>query len=190
MLYLYIALAVATRRLRKIYPVEERKAKGLFVIPGGNLGLNFMTAMPIVVSLIALYVNGTEYFISGFLMLFISLVGYLICKWAYGGLYKLDPERYPINPRTRLAMGDTKQISIYFILCGIAALLGSVLLYLYEGEWGEEYYLEVYETGFFSDFWGMLDACRWGGIAMILCGMVILMISRKLEKPVEYQQTS
>lgn len=190
MLYLYIALAVATRRLRKIYPVEERKAKGLFVIPGGNLGLNFMTAMPIVISLIALYVNGTEYFISGFLMLLISLVGYIICKWAYGGLYRIDPVRYPINPRTRLAKGDVKQISIYIILSGIAALLGSILLYLYEGEWGEEYYLEMYETGFFSDFWGMLDACRWGGTAMILCGMAVLLISKRLEKTEGYQEAS
>lgn len=182
MLYLYIAMAVTTRRLRKIYPVEERKAKGLFVIPGGNAGLNFVTVLPVVISITAIYVNGTEYFISGFLMLFISLVGYLICKWTYGGLYLLDPEKYPVNPRTRLARGDVKQISIYIILCGIAALAGSVLLYLYEGEWGEEYYLEEYGSGFFSDFWGMLSACRWGGIALILVGAAVLIIAGKLEK--------
>ena len=182
MLYLYIALAVTTRKLRKIYPVEERKAKGLFVIPGGNAGLNFMTILPVVISIIALYVNGTEYFISGFLMLLISLVGYLICKWTYGGLYCLDPVKYPINPRTRLAQGDVKQISIYIMLCGAAALIGSVLLYLYEGAWGEEYYLEEYGSGFFSDFWGMLSACRWGGIVMILGGAAVLFIARNLEK--------
>jgi amino acid transporter len=188
MLYLYIALAVTTRKLRKIYPVEERKAKGLFVIPGGNAGLNFMTILPVVISIIALYVNGTEYFISGFLMLVISLVGYLICKWTYGGLYRLDPVKYPINPRTRLAQGDVKQISIYIILCGIAALAGSVLLSLYEGEWGEEYYLEEYGSGFFSDFWGMLSACRLGGILLIFGGITVLLIARNLEKtktPVE-----
>jgi len=182
MLYLYIALTVTTRRLRKIYPVEERKARGLFVIPGGNVGLNFMTILPVVISVIALYVNGTEYFISGFLMLLISLVGYLVCKWTYGGLYHLDPVKYPINPRTGLAQGDVKQISIYIILCGIAALAGSVLLYLYEGEWGEEYYLEEYGSGFFSDFWGMLNTCRWGGILMILSGIAVLFIAGHIEK--------
>jgi len=182
MLYLYLAIAFATRRLRKIYPVEERKAKGLYVIPGGNAGLNVMTALPVLISIIALYVNGTEYFISGFLMLLISLVGYLFCKWTYGGLYRLDPVKYPINPITKLAQGDVKQISIYFILCGVAALLGSVLLYLYEGEWGEEYYLEEYGSGFFSDFWGMLEACRWGGILMILLGSAVLIVARKVEK--------
>lgn len=182
MLYLYIALAVTTRKLRKIYPVEERKAKGLFVIPGGNAGLNFVTALPVIISIVALYVNGTEYFISGFLTLFISLVGYLVCKWTFGGLYYVDPEKYPINPKTRLGRGDVKQISIYIILCGVAALAGSVLLYLYEGAWGEEYYLEEYGSGFFSDFWGMLSACRWGGGALVLIGMAVLIIAGKLEK--------
>ncbi len=182
MLYLYIALAVATRKLRKKYPVEERRAKGLYIIPGGNSGLNFMTALPVIISIIALYVNGTEYFISGFLMLLISLIGYLVCKRAYGGLYRIDPEKYPLNPRTGLAKGDVKQISIYIVLCGIAAFVGSVLLYLYEGEWGEEYYLEEYGSGFFSDFYGMLDACRWGGIIMILAGVAALFIARKLER--------
>lgn len=182
MLYLYIALSVATRRLRKTYPIEDRKARGLYVIPGGNAGLNFVTLLPVLISIIALYVNGTEYFISGFLMLLISLVGYLVCKLAYGGLNRLDPIKHPINPRTGLAEGDVKRISVYFILCGIAALVGSILLYLYEGDWGEEYYLEEYGSGFFSDFWGMLSACRWGGLLMILAGAAVLFFAAKLEK--------
>ncbi len=111
-------------------------------------------------------------------MLFISLIGYLVCKWSYGGLYRLDPVKYPINPRTGLAQGDVKQIGIYILLCGAAALIGSVLLYFYEGEWGEEYYLEEYGSGFFSDFWGMLGTCRWGGILLILAGAAVLLIAR------------
>ena len=114
-------------------------------------------------------------------MLLISLIGYLVCKWSYGGLYRLDPVKYPLNPKTKLAEGDVKQISIFIILCGIAAFLGSILLYLYEGEWGEEYYLEQYGSGFFSDFWGMLSACRWGGLLLILAGLTALIIARKLE---------
>ena len=183
MLYLYMALSLATRKLRKIYPVEERKAKGLYVIPGGNLGLNLITIMPIIISIIALYVNGTEYFISGFIMLLISLLGYLVCKWSYGGLYCLDPVKYPVNSRTKLAVGDIKNIGIYVMLCGVAAFAGSILLYLYEGSWGEEYYLEEYGSGFFSDFWGMISACRWGGILLIMAGILIMVIGRNTEKP-------
>lgn len=181
MLYLYMAIAIATRRLRKKYPVEERKAKGLFIIPGGKFGLNFMTTLPFVISIIALYVNGTEYFISGFLMLLISLVGYLVCKWVYGGLYKVDPVNQPLNPKTKLALGDTIQIGVYIILSGIVAFIGSILLYLYEGEWGEEYYLEEYGSGFFSDFWTMLETCRIGGIILIIVGITVYLIGRKFE---------
>lgn len=183
MLYLYMALAITTRKLRKVYPVEERKAKGLYVAPGGKLGLNFITIMPIVISIIALYVNGTEYFISGFIMLLISLIGYLVCKWCYGGLYKVDPLKYPINLKTKLAVGDVKHIGAYIMLCGIAAFLGSILLHLYEGSWGQEYYLEEYGNGFFSDFWGMLSACRWGGILLVLTGILVFVIGRHFEKP-------
>ncbi len=181
MLYLYMALAIATRKLRKKYPIEERKAKGLYIIPGGKWGLNFVTAMPIVISIIALYVNGTEYFISGFVMLLISLIGYLVCKWSYGGLYRVDSKRYPLNDKTRLAVGDVKQIGVYFTLCGIAAFMGSILLYLYEGSWGEEYYLEEYGSGFFSNFWGMLSVCRWGGILLVLIGFLVFLIGRHVE---------
>jgi amino acid transporter len=182
MLYLYMAIAIATRRLRKKYPVGVRREKGLFVIPGGKFGLNFMTVLPFIISIIALYVNGTEYFISGFIMLFIGLAGYLGCKWFYGGLYKVDPDQYPLNPKTKLAMGDTVNIGVYLSLCGVAALVGSFLLRFYEGSWGEEYYLETYETGFFSDFWGMLDTCRIGGIVMILIGLVCVYLAKRIER--------
>ncbi len=182
MLYLYMAIAIAIRRLRKKYPIADRKEKGLFIIPGGKFGLNFMTALPFIISIIALYVNGTEYFISGFIMLFIGLVGYLCFKWFYGGLYKVDPVLYPLNPKTKLAIGDTVNIGVYLLLCGIVALAGSMLLKFYEGAWGEEYYLETYESGFFSDFWGMLDACRIGGIVMIVLGILSIWIGKKIER--------
>ena len=189
MLYLYMAIAIATRRLRKKYPVEERKEKGLFVIPGGKVGLNFMTILPFIISIIALYVNGTEYFISGFIMLFIGLIGYLVCKWFYGGLVKVDPVLYPLNPKTKLALGDTINIGVYMVLCGVASLAGSFLLRLYEGGWGEEYYLDTYKTGFFSDFWGMLNTCRVGGIILILVGALTIYFGRKIEKqPVDLGQ--
>lgn len=182
MLYLYMAIAIATRKLRKKYPVEERREKGLFVIPGGRMGLNFMTILPFVISAIALYVNGTEYFISGFIMLFISLLGYVLCKWFYGGLNKVDSVLYPLNHRTRLGSGDTVHIGFYILFCGVAAFLGSILLKLYEGAWGEAYYLETYKSGLFSDFWGMLNVCRWGGLILILIGAAGIFAGHRLEK--------
>lgn len=179
MLYLYMCLAVAVHRLRKVYPVEARKKLGLYYIPFGKVGLYAMTICPFIIAAIALYVNGTDYFVAGFLMLAISLVGYLICKWVYGGMAKEDPIGHPLNPKTKLAKGDTVYIGAYVALAGFVALLGSILLKWYEGSWGEEYYLDEYGSGFFSDFWGMINWCRIAGIVMLIVGLVLFFIGRK-----------
>lgn len=188
MLYLYMALAVSVRKLRKVYPVEERKKLGLYYIPFGKVGLNAMTICPFIIAAIALYVNGTDYFIAGFLMLAISLIGYVICKWVYGGMTKEDPINHPLNPKTKLAQGDTVYIGAYIALAGFVAMLGSVLLKLYEGSWGVEYYLDEYGSGFFSDFWGMISWCRWGGLVLLVVGLVIFFVGRKKDPTIPLKE--
>ena len=187
MLYLYMALSISTRRIRKKYPVEDRKRKGLFVIPGGQAGLNYMTALPFVISIVALLVNGTEYFICGFILLFIGLAGYIVCKIAYGGLYRIDPIRYPVNPVTRLAEGDGVRIGYFVLFCGIASVIGAMFLFLYEGEWGPEYYLDTYETGLFSNFDGMIHLLLIGGVIALLLGAAAMIAGRKIEKHAKAQ---
>ena len=181
MLYLYMAIAVSTRRLRKKYPVEDRKAKGIFVIPGGRFGLNFMTILPFAIAVIALLVNGTEYFLCGFVLLAVGLVGYLLCKVAYGGLYRIDPIKYPINPKTRLAVGDTFRIGLFILYSGTAAIIGGTFLKLYEGGWGPEYYMEEYGEGLFCDFYGMIHLLWSAGGAAVAAGLLLIWISRKIE---------
>lgn len=182
-LYIYMAVSVCVKKLRKEYPVEERKKQKLFVMPGGKPGLMIIVTLPFIISIIALYVNGTEYFIAGFVMLLISLLLYLICKWAFKGRVLEDADAYPLNPKTKLALGDTINIGIYVFLSGIAAFAGSILLFLYEGSWGPEYYKDTYDTGFFSDFYGMIHTLRWGGLALIAAGLIIWRIGKKTEGP-------
>ena len=174
MLYLYMSLAIAIVRLRKVYPVEERKEKGVYFIPFKKAGLVFCTILPFIISMIALYVNGTEYFLSGYMLLAVSLILYLICKWAYGGLAVNDPEHFPINPKTKLAKGNLSHIGIYLLACGIAALLGRVLLAWYEGDWGAEYYLEEYGSGLFSNFDLMLQIILILGIVCSVIGVIFM----------------
>ena len=183
MLYLYMAIAVSTRRLRKKYPVDARKAKGIFVIPGGKVGLNYMTMLPFAIAIIALLVNGTEYFLCGFVLLAVGLVGYILCKISYGGLYRIDPLKYPINPKTRLAVGDSFRIGLFILYSGIAALVGGTFLNLYEGDWGPEYYLCEYCEGLFSDFFGMIHLLWIGGGIVAVAGLVLIRLSRKIEQP-------
>lgn len=182
-LYMYLAMILCVVQLRKLYPTDERKKLGLTVMPGGSVGFALLSICVFVICMFAIYVNGTDYFITGFLVLFLGLVGYMLCKWFYKGRVLDNPEIYPLNPKTKLGLGDLIDIGVYVILTGAMALGGAVFLYFYEASYGEEYYLEEYGTGFFSDFYGMINACKWLGIVLLVVGIVIWLIGKKTEGP-------
>ena len=140
-----------------------------------------LSACVFVICMFAIYANGTDYFITGFLVLLLGLVGYVVCKWVYKGIVLDNAETYPLNPKTKLGLGDLIDIGVYIILSGAMALGGAVFLYFYEGSYGEEYYLEEYGSGFFSNFYGMINACKWLGIILLVIGIVVWLIGRKTE---------
>ena len=180
-LFLYLALVACILKVRKDYPVAERKKMGLTVMPGGKAGLIICSGLVTAICIIALYINGTEYFVVGFLILAISLALYLICKWIYKGRVKDDPQEYPLNPKTRLGVGDIWDIGMFVTLTGIAGFAGSIILKWYDGSYGVEYYLEEYETGLFSNFNAMIGVCRWLGLALLIIGIIILYVGKKTE---------
>ena len=67
------------------------------------------------------------------------------------------------------------------LLSGAMALGGAIFLYFYERSYGEEYYLEEYGTGFFSDFYGMIQACFWLGVILLVIGAVVWFIGKRTE---------
>ena len=136
-LALYIILPLAVIKLRKDIPVEERKKRNLFVMPGGKLGLVYFCGMPIFISIVALLVNGTDYFVTGLIATASGVIVYVIVKLVYGGLSKQDPVKYPMNPKTKLAQGDTTRIGLYLIIAGVAAFLAQFWLRWYEVSYGE-----------------------------------------------------
>lgn len=180
-LFLYLALAVCILKVRKEYPVEDRKKMGLSVMPGGKVGLAICTTMVVAICIMALYINGTEYFLVGFIILAMSLALYLICKWVFKGRVKDDPECYPLNPKTKLGVGDLRDIGVYFLLSGLAGFAGSFILSWYDGSYGVEYYLEEYGTGLFSNFYAMIDVCRWLGVALLVIGFILWYVGHKTE---------
>lgn len=180
-LYMYLAMIFCVVKLRKYYPTDLRKRMGLTVMPGGTLGLVVLSTCVFVICMFAIYVNGTDYFITGFLVLLLGLVGYVVCKWVYKGRVLDDPEAYPLNPKTKLGLGDLIDIGVYIFLSGAMALGGAIFLYFYERSYGEEYYLEEYGTGFFSDFYGMIQACLWLGIILLVIGAVVWFIGKRTE---------
>jgi len=175
-LMVYVIMGISLLVIRKKYPVEDRN---VWFIKGSNVKVFVIALLPCVIAVLGLLVNGTEYFLLGFVSIGSGIVAYVVFKLMYGGLYKIDADKYPINPHTRLAVGDIQRIGLFIIIFGIYALIGAAFLSWYEGSWGPEYYLEVYGSGLQSNFWLMIKTAIVGGIAALICGAVMLLIGRK-----------
>lgn len=175
---LYVGIAFAYVKLRKDYPPEKRG--GLYYVKS-KLAPVYICGGPLIVGLISFFVNGTEYFLLGFVAIVAAIIFYPICKWIYGGLYKKDPENNPINPKTKLAQGDLIRFGQFFLLFGFLALVGSFFLIWYEGSWGPAYYLETYGSGIMSNFWGMISIARWLGIIMLALGVIFVLVGKKVD---------
>lgn len=175
---LYVGLAFAYAKIRKDYPVEKR---GNLYYVKSKLAPVYICGGPLLVGAISFVVNGTEYFLLGFIAILSALIAYPICKIAKGGLYKNDPENHPINPKTKLAAGDIGRFGWFLLLFGFIAFVGSFFLVWYEGDWGPAYYLETYGSGIMSDFWGMISIARWGGVVMLVLGAVLFLVGKKCD---------
>ena len=182
-LYMYIAMIAIIFKLRKLYPVEARVKNGLTVMAGGTAGLIYCSICVFAISVFAIYVNGLDYFVAGYLVIFGGLFFYMLFKWIYKGRYLEDPAAFPLNPLTRLGVGDAVDIGMYTLLSGLMSLGGSIFLWFYEIEYGAEYYLEEYEEGFFANWEGMISFCRWLGIVLIIVGIIVYFAGKRLEAP-------
>lgn len=180
-LYIYFMLIACVFAIRKRYPIELRKEMGLNIMPGGKFGISILAGCVFIICTFALYANGVDYFLTGFIVLIAGLLAYVVCKWIYKGRVIDDPEIYPLNKKTKLGLGDLIDIGVYIILAGVASLVGSIFLWFYEKSFGVEYYAEEYGSGLLSDFYGMIALCRWIGIVMIVGGAVIWYIGKKTE---------
>ena len=178
---LYVGLAFAYAKLRKDYPPEKR---GLYYVKS-KFAVVYICGGPLIVGLVSFFVNGTEYFLLGFIAIIAAVIFYPICKIGYGGLQKKDPENNPINPKTKLAPGDLGRFGWFFLLFGFLALVGSFFLVWYEGSWGPAYYLETYGSGIMSNFWLMIKIARWLGIIMLALGVIFRILGMKIDPPIK-----
>lgn len=180
MLALYIILPIAVIKLRKKLPVEERKKRGLYVMPGGNVGLIFYAGFPIVIAVVALLINGTDYLAMGLIAICTGPVAYAIFKKMYGGFAKNDPVNHPVN-KAGLAVGDTVRIGLFMLLAGLMAFLGQFWLKWYEidyGEWGPDDY-----DIFCNSIPTVIEVLKWAGLAAIIIGAIVFFIGKKKDAP-------
>ena len=136
----YVIVFLSTAVLRKTEPDMERP----FRIPGGDTFVKILITPGLIIATAALFLNGADYYLGGMIALISSPIMYIIWKRMYGGLYANDPEKYPINPRTKLAVGDMHRIPIMFGIIAVIGLIGSLWWFdWYEVGW-ESYYEDCY----------------------------------------------
>lgn len=177
MILVYILVVIASVTLMKKIPEEEVA----FKIPGGHRTRCIFAASVIILGVITTLINGTDWFIGGFIWVLLLPVLYVLGKIKFGGLTVTEPEQYPVNPKTRLGFGDLKRIGCLYMGIGLYGILGRLFLQWYEGDWGAEYYAEEYGSGMFSDFYLMLTLITAIGAAAIVIGFIVWRLGKKYD---------
>lgn len=102
-------------------------------------------------------------------------------------MYLDDPEKYPLNPATRLAKGDLHRIAVIFGIFAVIGLIGSLWWFKwYEVGW-ESYYEEAYAYMKFLGTTGEEIAARIYDIMLVLSaaygvvGIAIKIIGKKID---------
>jgi len=176
-----ILLAFMIFKARRLYPEEIRKPEA-YKIPGGNFGAYLCTITISIVAVVAFFLNGTDYFLYGVFLILGGIVLYVICKPLFGGCSVENPEKWPRNPKTKLAYGDLFRIGIMVEIMAVVCIVGRFALNLIEGSWGPEYYLEEYGTGLLSNFYGMLNLLLIMGIVLAIIGIVLFLVGKKIDR--------
>ena len=176
-----ILLAFMIFKARRLYPEEIRKPEA-YKIPGGNFGAYLCTITISIVAVVAFFLNGTDYFLYGVFLILGGIVLYVICKPLFGGCSVENPEKWPRNPKTKLAYGDLFRIGIMVEIMAVVCIVGRFALNLIEGSWGPEYYLEEHGTGLLSNFYGMLNLLLIMGIVLAIIGIVLFLVGKKIDR--------
>jgi amino acid transporter len=159
-----------------ILRIREAGLARPFKVPFGTKGFVAMCVPPLVITYVALFINGTDYFIGGMIALVTGPIAYLAFKRAYGGLAVVDPVRHPANPRTKLAEGDVRRMSWMF---GGMAVTGLIAIFFLPWFDDPQVYAESYGVdGFFAI---LMQAVRWmTGVSGVLA-VALGILARRVE---------
>jgi amino acid transporter len=159
----YIMVYISAMILRRRIPREQYK----FRVPGGYGFFCLICIVPIIVALCAFLINGSDYFIGGMVGIITGPIVYFCFKRAKGGLAKKDPVAFPLNPRTKLAVGDVNRMAIMFGILTVIGLAGSLFLPFFEADWA---FPDDYDLALGS------QAAMWGAIRISTIVVAVLAI--------------
>ena len=132
----YVLVFISAARLRRIEPDTPRP----FRIPLGDNFVKILITPGLIIACAALFLNGADYYLGGMIAFMSAPVLYVIWKRKYGGLYAKDPEKYPIDPRTRLVERDYSRMAIVFGILAVIGLIGGLFWFnYYEVGWEADY---------------------------------------------------
>jgi amino acid transporter len=168
----YVLIFISACILRVKEPDLERP----FKVPLGTRGFIAMCIPPVAIAFLALFISGTDYFVGGLLALFSGPVAYFIFKRKYGGLARNDATRYPANPKTGLAVGDTKRMAWMFGCLTIIGLIAVFFLPWYDDpqSYTDDYGIEgIFDT--------LMTCVRWMTVGFGALTAAMILLARRVE---------
>jgi len=168
----YVLIFISASILRIKEPDLDRP----FRVPFGTRGFIAMCVPPVSIAFVALFINGTDYFVGGMLALMSGPVAYFIFRRKYGGLTKIDPVRHPVNPKTGLANGDTTRLVWMF---GGLTAIGIIAIFFLP--WYDEPQSYTDDYGIEGLFDILMTCIRWMTAAYGALTVALLIIARRVE---------
>ena len=171
-----VAKSVKTTMATCILRIKEPELERPFKVPLATKGFIAMCIPPVSIAFLALFINGTDYFVGGMFALLTGPVAYFIFKKKYGGLTRNDPVRHPVNPRTRLGIGDTKRMAWMF---GCLTAIGIIAVFFLPWYDDPQSYTDVYGIEGFFDI--LMNCVRWMTAAFGVLTAALMIIARRVE---------
>ncbi|MCH8867799.1 MAG: APC family permease [Proteobacteria bacterium] len=168
----YILIFISACILR----IREPDLKRPFKVPLGTKGFIAMCIPPVLIAFLALFINGTDYFVGGMFALLSGPVAYYFFKRKYGGLSKRDPVRHPLNPKTGLAVGDTRRLAWMF---GVMTTIGIIAIFFLPWYDDPQSYTDDYGIEGLFDI--LMSCVRWMTAALGLLTAALVIIARRVE---------
>jgi len=147
-----------------------------FRVPFGTRGFIAMCIPPLLIAFVALFINGTDYFVGGMIAIVTGPIMYVGFKRTYGGLTKAHPANHPVNPRTGLAIGDLKRMAWMFAGLTAIGFIASLFLPWFDEP---EYYRITYGIGGLFEF--MIQCIRWITVASGLLTLLLAFFANRVE---------
>jgi hypothetical protein len=156
--------------------VKEGDLPRPFKVPIGTKAFIAMCVPALIIVFIAYFINGTDYFVGGMAALVTGPLMYFVFKRKYGGLTKIDPVNYPVNPKTGLGIGDTKRMAWMFAAMTLVGFIASFFLPWYDDP---SEYESVYGIEGIFDF--LITSIRWITVASGALSVILAIIASRVE---------